>query len=50
MLRALAKLVVFAFSLMHWLVVTLVSAHVNVLRNFQPRSRLEARERQVRRD
>lgn len=48
-MRTLAKFVVFVFSLLHWFVSQIVAAHLTVLRNFQPRSRLEARERQVRR-
>lgn len=48
-MRTLAKLVVFAFSLVHWLVVTIVGAHVNVIRNFAPRAKVIKRE-QVKRD
>lgn len=49
MLRALARLVVFLLSALHWLVVTIVGAHVNVIRNFAPRAKVIKRE-QVKRD
>ena len=49
MLRALARIVVFLFSALHWLVVTIVGAHLTVLRNFAPRAKVIKRE-QVKRD
>lgn len=48
MLRALARIVVFLFSAIHWLVVTIIGAHVTVLRNFASRESVERK--QVKRD
>lgn len=48
MLRALARIVVFLFSAIYWLVVTIIGAHVTVLRNFASRESVERK--QVKRD
>lgn len=49
-MRVLARVVVFLFSALHWLLMTIVGAHVNVIRNLFMRHPDAARLRQVKRD
>jgi hypothetical protein len=48
-MRLIGKVLVFLFSLVHWLVMGIIGAHVNVARNLVARDPDADRPRQVRR-